>query len=78
MLIPKEQEKLQPLVNIGTAGHVDHGKTTLIEALTGIWAARYSEEIKRGITLNAGDFTFPTVIFSFFNCYRTSLSSTTA
>lgn len=50
----KEQSKLQPLTNIGTAGHVDHGKTTLVEALTGIWAARYSEELKRGITLKIG------------------------
>lgn len=44
----------QPLVNIGTAGHVDHGKTTLIEALTGIWTSRYSEELKRGITIKLG------------------------
>ena len=50
----KEQIKLQPLVNIGTAGHVDHGKTTLVEALTGVWAARHSEELKRGITLKIG------------------------
>lgn len=50
----REAMKKQPLVNIGTAGHVDHGKTTLIEALTGIWAARYSEELKRGITLKIG------------------------
>jgi len=50
----EEQAKLQPLTNIGTAGHVDHGKTTLVEALTGIWAARYSEELKRGITLKIG------------------------
>ena len=46
--------KVQPLVNIGTAGHVDHGKTTLVEAITGIWAARHSEELKRGITLKLG------------------------
>ncbi len=51
----EEDEKIkQPLVNIGTAGHVDHGKTTLVEALTGIWAAKYSEELKRGITLKIG------------------------
>jgi len=49
-----EAMKRQPLVNIGTAGHVDHGKTTLIEALTGVWAAKYSEELKRGITLKIG------------------------
>lgn len=48
------QELLQPLVNIGTAGHVDHGKTTLVEAITGIWTSRYSEELKRGITLKLG------------------------
>ncbi len=50
----EEQKKLQPLTNIGTAGHVDHGKTTLVEALTGVWTARYSEELKRGITLKIG------------------------
>ncbi|MEM2454410.1 MAG: translation initiation factor IF-2 subunit gamma [Candidatus Bathyarchaeia archaeon] len=44
----------QPEVNIGTIGHVDHGKTTLVEAITGIWAARHSEELKRGITIKLG------------------------
>ena len=44
----------QPEINIGTIGHVDHGKTTLVEALTGIWAARHSEELKRGITIKLG------------------------
>ncbi|MFN3621534.1 MAG: GTP-binding protein, partial [Nitrososphaerales archaeon] len=43
-----------PECNIGTAGHVDHGKTTLVEALTGIWTSRHSEEIKRGITIKLG------------------------
>lgn len=49
-----EAIKKQPLVNIGTAGHVDHGKTTLIQALTGVWASHHSEELKRGITLKIG------------------------
>ncbi len=44
----------QPEVNIGTIGHVDHGKTTLVQALTGTWAARHSEELKRGITIRLG------------------------
>ncbi|NIR87014.1 translation initiation factor IF-2 subunit gamma [Candidatus Bathyarchaeota archaeon] len=44
----------QPEVNIGTIGHVDHGKTTLVEAISGVWAARHSEELKRGITIKLG------------------------
>ena len=39
---------------IGTAGHVDHGKTSLIKALTGIDADRLAEEKKRGITIELG------------------------
>lgn len=44
----------QPNVNIGTSGHVDHGKTTLIEAITGIWTSAHSEELRRGITIKVG------------------------
>ena len=44
----------QPVVNIGTIGHVDHGKTTLVEAITGVWAAKHSEELRRGITIKLG------------------------
>ncbi|MCL2580776.1 MAG: selenocysteine-specific translation elongation factor [Oscillospiraceae bacterium] len=39
---------------IGTAGHVDHGKTSLIKALTGIDTDRLKEEKKRGITIELG------------------------
>jgi len=44
----------QPCINIGTAGHVDHGKTTLVEAITGVWTSAHSEELKRGITIRVG------------------------
>jgi selenocysteine-specific elongation factor len=42
-----------PLV-LGTAGHVDHGKTTLVQALTGTWADRLPEERARGLTIALG------------------------
>jgi translation initiation factor 2 subunit 3 len=46
--------RLIPEVNIGTLGHVDHGKSTLVQALTGKWTAVHSEELKRGITIKLG------------------------
>ena len=44
----------QPSVNIGMVGHVDHGKSTLTKALTGIKTDVHSEEIKRGISIKLG------------------------
>ncbi len=50
----------QPEVNIGMVGHVDHGKTTLTQALSGKWTDEHSEELKRGISIKLGyaDTTF--------------------
>ena len=39
---------------IGTAGHIDHGKTSLIKALTGIDTDRLKEEKERGISIDLG------------------------
>jgi selenocysteine-specific elongation factor len=41
-------------VIVGTAGHIDHGKTALVKALTGIDADRLEEEKRRGITIDLG------------------------
>ncbi|MDW7967191.1 MAG: selenocysteine-specific translation elongation factor [Thermoanaerobaculum sp.] len=41
-------------VVFATAGHIDHGKTTLVHALTGVWCDRLKEEQERGITLVLG------------------------
>ncbi len=50
----------RPEVNIGLVGHVDHGKTTLVQALSGEWTDQHSEEMKRGISIRLGyaDATF--------------------
>ncbi len=68
--------KIQSEINIGLVGHVDHGKTTLTKALSGIWTDTHSEETKRGISIRLGyaDITFrrctecPTP-----QCYTTAL-----
>lgn len=52
--LANKDENGQPELNIGMVGHVDHGKTTLVEAITGKWTDTHSEEIKRGITIRLG------------------------
>lgn len=49
-----ENKKLIPEVNIGTLGHVDHGKSSIVESITGKWPSAHSEELKRGITIKLG------------------------
>ena len=45
---------IQPSVNVGIVGHVDHGKTALVYRLTGDKTDRHSEEIRRGISIRLG------------------------
>jgi selenocysteine-specific elongation factor len=52
--IPRPSPTASRSVIIGTAGHIDHGKTALIHALTGIDTDRLPEEKRRGITIDLG------------------------
>src|SRR3989344_3425521 len=59
-MVVKKELGAQAEVNIGMIGHVDHGKTSLVQALTTKWADTHSEELKKGISIRLGyaDTTF--------------------
>ncbi|MBI2648463.1 MAG: translation initiation factor IF-2 subunit gamma [Thaumarchaeota archaeon] len=57
----------QPECNVGSAGHVDHGKTSMIQMITGVWASAHSEELKRGITIKVGY-----ADAAFYKCHNTA------
>jgi selenocysteine-specific elongation factor len=51
---PADPQRPRARVVVGTAGHIDHGKTLLVKALTGIDCDRWAEEKARGITIDLG------------------------
>ena len=61
---PAKSATIQPELNIALVGHVDHGKTTLTERLSGKWTDTHSEELKKGITIRLG--------YADFSIYRCS------
>jgi translation initiation factor 2 subunit 3 len=44
----------QSVLNIGTLGHIDHGKTSLTKAITHVWTDKHSESLKRNMTIKLG------------------------
>jgi selenocysteine-specific elongation factor len=54
MISPNMKSIVAKSIIVGTAGHIDHGKTALVKALTGIDADRLAEEKRRGITIDLG------------------------
>ncbi len=50
----KEHDITHSVLNIGTLGHIDHGKTSLTRAITGSWTDKHSESIKRNMTIKLG------------------------
>ena len=53
MMLERKDKPMKQVI-LGTAGHIDHGKTSLIRALTGIDTDRLKEEKLRGITIELG------------------------
>ncbi len=54
MMLTMGSQTIYDVLNIETLGHVDHGKTSLTKAITGIWADKHSESIKRNMTIKLG------------------------
>src|SRR4030095_14875753 len=52
--LPRQRAEVADVYVVATAGHVDHGKSTLVRALTGMEPDRWAEERRRGMTIDLG------------------------
>lgn len=53
----------QATINIGTIGHVAHGKSTVVKAISGVQTVRFKNELERNITIKLGEFHhFPVLL----------------
>lgn len=52
----------QATINIGTIGHVAHGKSTVVKAISGVQTVRFKNELERNITIKLGKYSVPLYI----------------
>ncbi|RLU19940.1 hypothetical protein DMN91_008499 [Ooceraea biroi] len=57
-LTPLSREVIsrQATINIGTIGHVAHGKSTIVKAISGVQTVRFKNELERNITIKLGEY----------------------
>lgn len=55
----------QATINIGTIGHVAHGKSTVVKAVSGVHTVRFKNELERNITIKLGELEADTFLFWF-------------
>lgn len=56
----------QATINIGTIGHVAHGKSTVVKAISGVQTVRFKNELERNITIKLGEsYIFIIVLYLF-------------
>lgn len=56
----------QATINIGTIGHVAHGKSTVVKAISGVQTVRFKNELERNITIKLGESFLSLLLFSIF------------